>query len=97
SFWEIDLLKESKPGKLSISKIPSALDHYQEICNQFSSKKMALFLDYDGTLTPIVKDAKKAKLSGELRSIIKNLSDYCTVAVVSGRDLADIKIGRESC
>src|SRR5690606_27384207 len=53
SFWEIDLLKGSNPGKLPISKIPSALEHYQEICNLFSSKKMVLFLDYDGTLTPM--------------------------------------------
>jgi len=60
-------------------------------------KKFAFFLDYDGTLTPIVSRPELAKISKEMRSIVERLSRKHTVAIVSGRmredaeDLAGIE------
>jgi len=59
-----------------------------------------LFLDYDGTLTPIVKRPGMAQLSRARRELLKKLaaSPHFTVAVVSGRMLSDVakKVGIKS-
>jgi len=55
--------------------------------------KYILFLDYDGTLTPIVKKPGLAVLSKSRRNILKKISQnpHFLVAVVSGRMLSDLK------
>lgn len=54
---------------------------------------LLLFLDYDGTLTPIVKSPEEATLSGNTRELLRELKDNekIDVCVVSGRGLQDIK------
>ena len=51
-----------------------------------------LFLDYDGTLTPIVKRPGMAELSRPRRNLLRKLarSPHFLVAIVSGRMLSDI-------
>lgn len=50
-----------------------------------------MLLDYDGTLTPIVDVPSKALLSESMRGALRRLVAYCPVAVVSGRDLEDVR------
>lgn len=52
-----------------------------------------LFLDYDGTLTPIVKRPQLAILSDETRTILQKISKLpkYSLCIVSGRSLKDIK------
>jgi trehalose 6-phosphate phosphatase len=50
-----------------------------------------VFLDYDGTLTPIVPDPDAALLSEGTRRAIRRLAADCTVGVISGRDLDDVR------
>jgi trehalose 6-phosphate phosphatase len=52
-----------------------------------------LFLDYDGTLSPIVRRPEKAKLTSGQRMLLKNLSSRKNVflSIVSGRTLKDVK------
>jgi trehalose 6-phosphate phosphatase len=45
-----------------------------------------VFLDYDGTLTPIVDRPEDALISESMRDAVRGLADRCTVCVVSGRD-----------
>jgi trehalose 6-phosphate phosphatase len=45
------------------SKCPSALTSFKQIVANAQGKKIALFLDYDGTLSPIVDDPDKAFMS----------------------------------
>ncbi|MFZ7127610.1 MAG: trehalose-phosphatase [Desulfobacterales bacterium] len=71
--------------------LPSALDHAEDIARWLNKGKAAVFLDYDGTLTPIVKRPEQANLSEEMRGTLLTLSRCCTVAVVSGRGLADVR------
>lgn len=85
---EIAVVHESKSNT---ADLPSALEQLEEIEQRGQDKKVALFLDYDGTLTPIVESPEEAILSPHMRSIIEELSRYCTVAVVSGRDLKDVR------
>lgn len=50
-----------------------------------SKKRLVVFLDYDGTLTPIVSDPSAATLSTTMREAVRRLAARAPVAVVSGR------------
>lgn len=55
--------------------------------------KIALFLDYDGTLVPIQKDPAQCFLSEETKKTLESLVDSknCCLSVLSGRMLSDIR------
>jgi trehalose 6-phosphate phosphatase len=74
-----------------IARLPSALDHLGEIAARADGKQLAVFLDYDGTLTPIVDEPARALLPDATREAIGILAGSLPVAVVSGRDLADVR------
>jgi len=65
--------------------------NFSQIVRQFQGKKPAIFLDYDGTLTPIVARPELALLSESMRCCLQELSQYYTVAIISGRQLKDIR------
>jgi len=66
-------------------------ENYQEIINQINGRKPVLFLDYDGTLTPIVSRPEDAVLSDEMKIVLKETANRIRVAVISGRDMDDLK------
>uniref|UniRef100_A0ACD5UT68 Uncharacterized protein n=1 Tax=Avena sativa TaxID=4498 RepID=A0ACD5UT68_AVESA len=68
-----------------LAKCPSALASFNQIIANAQCKKIALFLDYDGTLSPIVNDPEKAFMSPEMRAAVKNVTKFCPTAIVSGR------------
>jgi len=49
-----------------------------------------VFLDYDGTLTPIVDSPADATLPSAVREILGSLAQRLPVAVVTGRDTDDV-------
>lgn len=49
------------------------------------ARRLVVFLDYDGTLTPIVSDPSAATLSETMRNAVRRLATRAPVAVVSGR------------
>jgi len=55
------------------------------------AKQPALFLDYDGTLTPIVARPELAIFDESVRRTLAALAARCPVAIVSGRDRADVQ------
>lgn len=71
--------------------LPNALDRMDEIRARLAGKRPAVFLDYDGTLTPIVARPELAILSEEMRTGVARLAARCTTAIVSGRDRADVE------
>ena len=52
--------------------IPSALEHIQEIGRR--GDRLAVFLDYDGTLAPIVSHPEDASLSDSMRQTLRSLA-----------------------
>jgi len=52
-----------------------------------------LFLDFDGTLTPIVEIPDYAVIPSETRAILHRLSQnaWCSLVIVTGRALSDIR------
>src|SRR5215470_14255649 len=69
--------------------IPSALENVHEIAQ--SGDRLAVFLDYDGTLTPIVSHPQDAWLSESVRETLRLLAARLPVAILSGRDLDDVR------
>jgi trehalose 6-phosphate phosphatase len=70
-------------------KLPSALEHVHEIA--IRGRQLAVFLDYDGTLTLIVNRPEKALLSDSMRETVRGLAARVPVAILSGRDLDDVR------
>lgn len=68
-----------------------ALECLDEIRKDIASKPFAFFLDYDGTLTPIVKHPSEAILPSEMRETLKSLAQHFSVTVISGRDRTDVE------
>ena len=67
--------------------LPLADERRDALRARLAGKTVAAFLDYDGTLTPIVEDYTKAFLSEAMRATLAGLGKHCTVAVVTGRDV----------
>ncbi len=63
----------------------------EALLRQAAGRRLALFLDYDGTLTPIVERPEAAVLDGSTREVLRRVAARYPVAIVSGRDLADVR------
>ncbi len=59
--------------------------------DKVKDKQPVFFLDYDGTLSPIVSNPKDAFISSGMRKTLSALGRKFSVALVSGRDLGDVR------
>lgn len=73
------------------SSQPNALAQWSSISSSLAGKSLVIFLDYDGTLTPIVSEPSKAIISPEQRARVARLAAKFPVAIVTGRKMATIK------
>lgn len=87
----VSALSEIKVNMDDAKSPPSALDCASELLKEGRDKTLVIFLDYDGTLTPIVASPDRAVLSGSMRDTLLRLTERFTVAVISGRDLEDVR------
>ena len=83
--------QETFTGEKSMELADSALAALPDILRQCESRELAVFLDYDGTLTPIVARPELAVLADDMRATLDRLAKRCTVAIVSGRALANVQ------
>ncbi|XP_065868424.1 probable trehalose-phosphate phosphatase D [Euphorbia lathyris] len=70
---------------------PSALGCFDQMMKAAKGKKIALFLDYDGTLSPIVDNPDLAFMSDEMRAAVREVAKYFPTAIVSGRSRDKVK------
>ncbi|KAL8233832.1 hypothetical protein R6Q59_019932 [Mikania micrantha] len=63
----------------------SALQVFDEITDASNGKQIVMFLDYDGTLSPIVDDPDRAFMSDAMRATVRKLARRFPTAIVSGR------------
>ena len=73
------------------AQLPSALTQLDAIRAASAGRSRVIFLDYDGTLTPIVSRPEDAVLTGQMRSVLVELVQRGPVAIVSGRGLQDVR------
>ncbi len=85
-----DLAEIHLAGGAPAQQLPSALDRVDEIMPG-DNQELAIFLDYDGTLTPIVARPEDAVLSDSMRQTLERLCRLSECAIISGRDLADVR------
>ena len=84
-------IDDHRPAAAEGDGLPSALHRADEIYGHLAGRTLAVFLDYDGTLTPIVRRPEDADLADNTRDVIRKLARRCPVAVISGRDLPDVR------
>ncbi|KAI3458287.1 hypothetical protein Pfo_014950 [Paulownia fortunei] len=66
-------------------KYPSALASFEQIAKNAKGKRIALFLDYDGTLSPIVDNPDHAFMPNAMRAAVRNVAKCFPTAIISGR------------
>ncbi|WP_199533347.1 trehalose-phosphatase [Rhodovulum sp. 12E13] len=74
-----------------LDRLPLVWDRMDDIRDRLGSRPLSVFLDFDGTLSPIVADHRDATISEETRTAVARLAGRCPVAVISGRDLGDVR------
>lgn len=80
-----------RTGDSRMSEIPDALESYREVTDVLPGDRPAVCLDFDGTLSEIVPDPDSARLVDGAAEALARLAERCPVAILSGRDLADIR------
>ena len=71
--------------------LPSALAGFDGVTARLGGRRPALFLDYDGTLTPIVARPEDARLGAPMRETLAALAARGPVVLVTGRGLDVIR------
>jgi trehalose 6-phosphate phosphatase len=88
---QITLFDGSQKSVFFTQRLPNPFSRQLKFKSFIGRKKPIFFFDYDGTLTPIVKNPEMAVISDDMREILKALSHMFHVAVISGRDMDHIK------
>ena len=70
--------------------VPSALAAWPEIERCLAGRRLALFLDYDGTLSPIVARPELALLPPAIGEVLARLVRRHPIAILSGRARDDV-------
>jgi trehalose 6-phosphate phosphatase len=82
-----------RTGDRRMSELPDALQAllstHQRI-TAFTERQPAVFFDFDGTLSEIVNDPDAARPVTGASEALQQLAQRCPVAILSGRDLADV-------
>lgn len=61
------VVRELKQAGATQAEHPCLLENFLEFLEATSQRRLAIFLDYDGTLTPIVKNPDRAYMSDQAR------------------------------
>jgi alpha,alpha-trehalase len=78
-------------GGAPMSRIADALQAYGQVKELVAIRRPVVFLDFDGTLSEIVDDPDSASLVDGADEALRALAASCPVAVISGRDLDDVR------
>ena len=85
-----DLLPERRAPR-AIAEVPLLRTRPDALAGHLARRGFAVFLDYDGTLTDIVDDPAEATLAPAARDALSRLAETVPTALVSGRDLDDLR------
>ena len=80
-----------RSGGRAMSRIADALHVYGQMKELVATRRPVVFLDFDGTLSDITAHPDSATLVHGADEAVRALAAQCPVAVVSGRDPADVR------
>jgi len=75
----------------NIDDVPRVADAWDDLIAGLGDRRPAVFVDFDGTLAPIVEQPADARLPETAAVSLRRLAEETFVAVVSGRDLPDLR------
>ena len=78
-------------GDRRMSAIPNLIDEWDLLAAMLTRQRPAVFLDFDGTVSTIVKDPAAAALVDGAAAALTRLATHCAVGVISGRSLAEVQ------
>ncbi len=84
SLWEIKEAQE-------MLTLPDVFTVFKDIFPESEKKNYFLFLDFDGTLSPIVAEPEKARPLEGIKEIVQRCSEFFPVCIITGRDTEVIK------
>jgi alpha,alpha-trehalase len=70
---------------------PNALGEWSSIARMLEGGRLVVFLDYDGTLTPIADRPELAVLDEGMRRTLRRLASAWPTQIISGRGLEDVQ------
>lgn len=76
-----------RTGDRRMSELPDGL----YVLDAIADRRPAVFFDFDGTLSDIVENPDAARLVEGAADALTSLTAQCPVAILSGRDLADVR------
>jgi trehalose 6-phosphate phosphatase len=76
-----------RAGDRRMFELPDAL----QALDTMTDRQPAVFFDFDGTLSDIVANPDSARLAEGAADALTSLTAQCPVAILSGRDLADVR------
>lgn len=79
-------MADENPSRLP----PSPLDDWDRFTARLAGRRPVVFLDFDGTLAPIVERPQDAAIPDATRRAVERLARRVPVAVISGRGLDDV-------
>ncbi|MDG4647831.1 trehalose-phosphatase [Roseibacterium sp. SDUM158017] len=85
------LLLPGGAGLKTLDTLPSVWEGLDAITERLGARAATVFLDFDGTLSPIVPDYRDAAMPKATRAAVGALAARGAVAIISGRDLADLR------
>ena len=74
-----------------MSTLPDALASFGQLAGVVGARRPVFFFDFDGTLSKIVNEPAAAALVDGAADTLEALASLYPVAVLSGRDLADVR------
>lgn len=63
---------------------------HRSVVEQFARSRVLLGFDFDGTLSPIVREPSAANMRGSTRILLRQVAKRYPCAIISGRSLADV-------
>lgn len=94
----LKVIKSASPTvqqDLQSSLIPTALDNYDDYLSKYigNAEKLALLVDYDGTVAPLAPHPDLAIIPNETKRILERLSNCPDVyiSIISGRNVENLK------
>ncbi len=83
SLWDLEISKSAL--------LPNLLTSFHDIFPSGSEANFFLFLDFDGTLSPIVDDPEIAEPLEGVTELINQLRYFFNICIITGRDTSVIK------